>query len=99
MLARVNHARAQAAAARLVRVPGVTLLNTAYFNEFTLILSTDAREVVRQLADRQVLAGVSLGRLYPGIAELERGLLVTATETTTGDDIEALARGLEVVLA
>ncbi len=98
-LARVNHARAQAAAARLARVPGVTLLNTAYFNEFTLILPTDAREVVRQLADRQVLAGVSLGRLYPGTADLGRGLLVAATETTTGDDIEALAHALEVVLA
>ena len=98
-LARINHARAQAAAARLARVPGVSVLNQAYFNEFTLILPTDAREVVRQLADRQVLAGVSLGRLYPGIADLERGLLVAATETTTGDDIEALAQGLEVVLA
>ncbi len=98
-LARINHARAQAAAARLALVPGVSVLNQSYFNELTIILPADAREVVRQLADRQVLAGVSLGRLYPGIAELERGLLVTATETTTGDDIEALARGLEVVLA
>ena len=98
-LARINHARAQATAARLARVPGVSVLNQAYFNEFTLILPTDALEVVRQLADRQVLAGVSLGRLYPGIADLERGLLVAATETTTGDDIEALAQALEVVLA
>ena len=98
-LARINHARAQAAAARLTRVPGVTILNDAYFNEFTLILPTDAREVVRQLANRQVLAGVSLGRLYPGIADLERGLLVAATETSTGEDIEALAQALEGVLA
>ena len=98
-LARINHARAQEAAARLARVPGVSVLNQAYFNEFTLILPTDAREVVRQLADRQVLAGVSLGRLYPGIADLERGLLVAVTETTTGDDIAALAHALEVVLA
>ncbi len=98
-LARINHSRAQAAAARLARVPGVTILNGAYFNEFTLILPTDAREVVRQLADRQVLAGVALGRLYPGIADLERGLLVAATETTTGEDIEALADALEEVLA
>ena len=98
-LARINHSRAQAAAARLARVPGVTILNGSYFNEFTLILPTDAREVVRQLADRQVLAGVALGRLYPSIADLERGLLVAATETTTGEDIEALADALEEVLA
>jgi len=98
-LAEVNHARAQATARRLAAVPGVTVLNQAYFNEFTVILPADAREVVRLLADRNVLAGVSLGRLYPGASELHRGLLVTTTETTTDDDIEALATALEQVLA
>ena len=98
-LARVNHARAQQAAKRLAQVPGVSLLNTAYFNEFTLILPKDARDVVRALADRSVLGGVSLGRLYPGEAGLANGLLVTATETTTLEDIEALAGALEGVLA
>jgi len=98
-LAEVNHARAQATARRLARVPGVTVLNQAYFNEFTVILPADAREVVRLLADRNVLAGVSLGRLYPSASELHRGLLVTTTETTTDDDIEALATALEQVLA
>lgn len=98
-LARVNHAKAQAAAKRLAQVPGVSLLNTAYFNEFTLILPQDARDVVRALADRSVLGGVSLGRLYPGETALANGLLVTATETTTQEDIEALAVALEGVLA
>ena len=98
-LARINHARAQATAVRLAQVPGVRVLNSAYFNEFTVILPTDARDVVRQLADGQVLAGVSLGRLYPGEPGLERGLLVTATETTSDEDIEALAQALEGVLA
>jgi glycine dehydrogenase subunit 1 len=98
-LALANHARARAAAARLAEVPGVRVLNAAWFNEFTLILPRDAREVVRELADRQVLGGVSLGRLYPQAAELANGLLVTATECTTAEDIEALAAALEGVLA
>jgi glycine dehydrogenase subunit 1 len=97
-LARINHARAQAAARRLAAVPGVRVLNEVYFNEFTVILPRDAREVVRRLADRGVLGGVSLGRLYPGAADLQRGLLVTATETTTDEDIEALAGALAEVL-
>jgi glycine dehydrogenase subunit 1 len=97
-LARVNHARAQHAAKRLTQVPGVSVLNTAYFNEFTLILPKDARDVVRVLADRFILGGVSLGRLYPGEAQLAHGLLVTATETTTLDDIDALAEALAQVL-
>ncbi|MBW8785937.1 MAG: aminomethyl-transferring glycine dehydrogenase subunit GcvPA [Novosphingobium sp.] len=97
-LAAVNHARAQTTAARLAQVPGVRVLNDAWFNEFTVVLPGDAREVVRALADRAVLGGVSLGRLYPGASELHQGLLVTATETTTDEDIEALAAALAEVL-
>ena len=97
-LARVNHARAQQAAQRLAQVPGVSVLNTAYFNEFTVVLPRDARDVVRELAERKILGGVSLGRLYPAAGELANGLLVTATETTTAEDIEALATALDGVL-
>ncbi|KQN40313.1 glycine dehydrogenase [Sphingomonas sp. Leaf407] len=98
-LADVNHARACAAADRLARVPGVELVNTSFFNEFTVKLSQEARPVVRELADRGVLAGVSLGRLYPNEDALANGLVVAVTETVTDEDIEALATALEEVLA
>jgi glycine dehydrogenase subunit 1 len=98
-LARLNHARARATAERLSRIPGVSVLNDAYFNEFTVILPDDAREAVHQLAVQGVLGGVSLGRLYPDDAGLHCGLLVTATETVTPQDIEAFATALEGVLA
>ncbi|EZP83434.1 putative glycine dehydrogenase [decarboxylating] subunit 1 [Novosphingobium resinovorum] len=98
-LAAVNHARAQQTFERLAKVPGVTILNDAYFNEATVILPRDAREVVRELADKQVLGGVSLGRLFPVADGLHNGLLVAATETTTDEDIEAFATALEAVLA
>ena len=98
-LAAVNHDRAQTLIERLAKVPGVTVLNDAYFNEATLVLPRDAREVVRELADRKVLGGVSLGRLFPEHIDLHNGLLVTATETVTDEDIETFARELEGVLA
>jgi len=98
-LARLNHARAQAMVARLAAVPGVTCLNTAYFNEVALLLPCDARKVVRTLADRNVLGGVSLGRLFPHAPQLHNGLLVTATEMTSDEDIDALAAALTEVLA
>jgi len=98
-LALSNHARASAAADRLAKVPGVELVNTSFFNEFTLKLSKEARPVVRTLAERGVLAGVSLGRLYPDAAELANGLVVAVTETVTAEDIETLATELEEVLA
>lgn len=98
-LALVNHSRAQQLAARLATVPGVSVLNAAYFNEFAVVLPKDARDVVRALAECQVLGGVSLGRLYPHDEALAGGLLVTATECTTDEDIDAFAAALEGVLA
>ncbi|MBB3471934.1 aminomethyl-transferring glycine dehydrogenase subunit GcvPA [Sphingomonas sp. BK345] len=98
-LAGINHATACRAADRLARVPGVRVINDAFFNEFTLDLGQEARPVVRTLAERGVLAGVSLGRLYPGEAALENGLVVAVTETVTDEDIEALATALTEVLA
>lgn len=98
-LAALNHALAVQAADRLARVPGVTLLNDGFFNEFTLVLNRDARETVRHLADRGVLGGVSLGRLFPDAPQVAGGLLVAVTETTTIEDIEALATALEEELA
>ena len=98
-LARINHQRARQTAAALAQVAGVTVLNSAYVNEFTVILPRDAREVVRELADYGVLGGVSLGRLYPNVPALHNALLVTATETTTDADIHALAAIMDEVLA
>ena len=98
-LAGVNHALAVTAADRLAAVPGVSIVNDGFFNEFTLVLPREARPVVRKLADRRILAGVSLGRLYPGVAELDHGLVVAVTETTSTDDIETLATALQEVLA
>jgi glycine dehydrogenase subunit 1 len=98
-LAACNHSLACEAADRLAQIPGVELLNDSFFNEFTLRLGTDARQVVRRLADDGVLAGVSLGRLFPGVDALEDGLLVAVTETTTREDIETLASALQEALA
>ncbi len=98
-LAELNHAGAVAAADRLAQVPGVELVNASFFNEFTLKLSQEARPLVRRLADRNILAGVSLGRLYPGVDALQNGLVVAVTETTTTEDVETLASALREELA
>ncbi|MEE4207420.1 MAG: aminomethyl-transferring glycine dehydrogenase subunit GcvPA, partial [Erythrobacter sp.] len=98
-LAAENHRLACLAADRLARVPGVEVLNNSFFNEFTLMLGgKPAREIVRDLADRGVLGGVSLGRLYPGVEALEHALLVAVTEMTTEEDIETLASELETLV-
>jgi glycine dehydrogenase subunit 1 len=98
-LAAINHGRAKTAAAALAKIPGVSVMNDSYFNEFTLLLPTEARPVVHQLAEKGVLGGVSLGRLYPDNAALANGLVVAVTETVTEADITAFAAALKEVLA
>ncbi|MGQ3100908.1 MAG: aminomethyl-transferring glycine dehydrogenase subunit GcvPA [Sphingopyxis solisilvae] len=98
-LAAINHGRAKMAATELAKIPGVSVLNTSYFNEFTLLLPTEARPVIHKLAERDILGGVSLGRLYPANANLANGLVVAVTETVTEADISAFAAALKEVLA
>ena len=98
-LAAENHRLACVAAERLAQIPGVNVLNTSFFNEFTVTLGRDARAVVRKLAKQDVLAGVSLGRLFPDVDDLSEGLLVAVTETTSEEDIDTLCAALKEELA
>ncbi|HUE78825.1 MAG TPA: aminomethyl-transferring glycine dehydrogenase subunit GcvPA [Sphingomicrobium sp.] len=97
-LAEINHARAVQVAERLAAIPGISLVNDSFFNEFTLRLPVEARPAVRALADRGILGGVSLGRLYPDSGALENGLVVAVTETVTDEDIDAFEAGLKEVV-
>ena len=96
-MALLNHEKALATRDAVASVPGVEVLTPRFFNEFAVKLPKNAVEVVDQLAERGVLAGVPYGRLNPG-AGMDDVLLIAATETTTDADIEALAAGLRSVL-
>ncbi len=94
-LAAINHAKAVQLAERLARIPGVSVLNDHFFNEFTVRLPRPAAAVVDQLATRPIIAGVPVSRFATGHDDL---LVVAATETVTDADIEALAKALEETL-
>src|SRR5262245_38927384 len=98
-LARVNHANAVKLADMLAKVPGVSVLNDTFFNEFTIRVPRPASEVIEHLARRGVLGGVPVSRLepqQPGLADL---IIVAATEVTTDEDRAAYAAALREVLA
>jgi glycine dehydrogenase subunit 1 len=98
-LARLNHAAAVSLAERLEKVPGIRVLNRAFFNEFAVRLPRSAAEIVDLLVGKGVLAGVPVSRFYPdneGVADI---LLVAATEMTTGEDVDRLEAGLREVLS
>ena len=96
-LASLNHARACEVADRLAAIPGVELVNATFFNEFTLKLPVEARPAVHAMVEKGLLGGVSLGRLYPGVAALQNGIVLAVTETVTDEDIAALEAALKEV--
>ena len=96
-LARVNHAAAARLAGMLANVPGVSVLNEAFFNEFTVRLPKPAAIVVDGLAERGILGGVPASRLLPG-AGLDDLLVVASTEVNTDADRQELVDGLRDVL-
>ena len=97
-LALTNHATAQRAADALAGIAGFEVVNRGTFNEFTVRLPRPAVPVVDALAERGVLAGVPVARLYPEQPDLADLMLVAATEMTTDADIQALTGALGEVL-
>ena len=94
-LARINHAKAVALAAKLASLPGVEVLPNAFFNEFTVKLPKPAAPIVEALAASGVIAGVPVSRLLPHDASVQNLLIVAATETNTDDDFDALTAALK----
>ncbi len=93
-LAAINHACAVALADRVDAIAGVEVVNRSFFNEFTVRLPRPAAAVVSDLARRDILAGVPVSRLVPERPELEKLLLMAATECTSEADMDALTRAL-----
>jgi glycine dehydrogenase subunit 1 len=98
-LAALNHAAACGLADKLAKLPGVSVLNRSFFNEFTVKLPKPAGPVVEALAKRGILGGVPASRLWPAERSLENLLLVAATEVNTETDMDVLTAGLKEVLA
>ena len=96
-LATLNHERACRLADALSALPGVTVVNDTFFNEFTVRLPRATATVVEQLAARGILAGVPVSRLLPGEAFADL-LLVAATETASDEDQDAFVAALREVL-
>jgi glycine cleavage system P protein (glycine dehydrogenase) subunit 1 len=93
-LALINHANAVALAEGLEKIPGVEVLNRAFFNEFTVRVKGSAADLVERMAARGVLAGVPVSRLLPR-AGLDDLLLVASSEVNTDEDRAAFVAALK----
>jgi glycine dehydrogenase subunit 1 len=97
-LARINHANAVKLADMLAEVPGVTVLNDTFFNEFTIRLPGKGAEVIEKLAAKGVLGGVPASRLSSGNPDLADLIIVASTEVNTDEDRAAYVAALKEVL-
>ena len=97
-LAALNHANACDLAERLGKVPGVSVLNDTFFNEFTIKVPGKAADVIEKLVGKGVLGGVPVSRLEPDKPELADLIRVASTEINTDDDRAAFAAALKEVL-
>ncbi|MXN66094.1 aminomethyl-transferring glycine dehydrogenase subunit GcvPA [Stappia sp. GBMRC 2046] len=98
-LARINHANAVKLKKALSALPGVEVINKAFFNEFTVKLPKPAAQVTEALVAKGVLGGVPVSRLEPGNKDLENLLVVASTEVNTDEDRAEFAKALKEVLA
>ena len=84
-------------AAALIKVPGVKRAFTApHFHEVVLILDRAPAAVLAALSRKGILGGLDLSERFP---ELGHALLVCATETKLGADIDAYAAALAEVMS
>ncbi|CAN5315483.1 aminomethyl-transferring glycine dehydrogenase subunit GcvPA [soil metagenome] len=97
-LAALNHANAVNLAESLSEVPGVSVLNDSFFNEFTIRVPGNAAAIVEELADRGVLGGVPVSRLEPDRPDLDGLIVVASTEINTDADRQAYVAALREVL-
>ena len=84
------------AAKTLSEIPGVQLrFNCPYFKEFAIQLPKPVTPLLEQLRQKNYHAGLDLARWYP---ELKNTLLVAVTEKRTREEIDGLAKELELLL-
>ncbi len=88
-LALINHKKACDLAEKLSLVKGVKVLNESFFNEFTIELNQDASVVNKKLLAKNIIGGLALEG---------NKLLVAATELTSTNDMDILAKELAEIL-
>lgn len=89
-LARLNHEKACKLADALASVPSVKIMSHGFFNEFVMETPKNAKKLIDELATRNIIGGLALD---------DNQILVTATEMTRDEDIEAFCTALKEILS
>lgn len=88
-LALLNHERAQKLEQALRTVKGVKVVNSTYFNEFTISVESNVYKIVTHLQSSGIIAGHPISN---------DKIILCATEMTSDSDIEHLSTALSDIL-
>ena len=94
-LAAFNHERANYLYDAIISIKNIEILNSSFFNEFTIKLPTNADEFVKYAAEKGVMAGLPISRLASPKFYSKHILLITSTELNTDMDVSILVKLLE----
>ena len=91
-----SHDNTRALVDKLTAIRGIgQIFDAPYFHEAVIRLPCPVVPVLEKLRQRNILGGLDLAPYYP---DLGNALLLCATETKTGDDLNAYADALSSVL-
>ncbi len=87
-LALLNHKKACDFADKISKIKGVKVLNDSFFNEFTIELTKDAKEVNKKLLEKNIIGGFAVGKK----------MIIAVSELTSESDMSEFAQELEKIL-
>ena len=86
-LSRLNHQSALNLREKILKISNIEILNTSFFNEFTLSLPINGETFIERMAEKRVLAGIPVSRLIKSNNKTDNLIVVASTETNTEEDI------------
>jgi glycine dehydrogenase subunit 1 len=95
-LAGLNYRKSEFLKGLVAKIKNVKIYNSSpTFNEFAIELPSEAGGVEKRMREKGYLAGLPLGKIYPGSPGMEKMLLTAVTENRTVEEMEGFAACLE----
>ena len=88
-LALINHYKACKMAEMLENISGIKILNSSFFNEFTIEFNMEAKIVNKKLLEENIIGGLAVGNK----------MIIAITELTSDEDMKKLSSSLKRILS
>lgn len=88
-LALINHYKACKMVEMLENISGIKILNSSFFNEFTVEFNIEAQIVNKKLLEENIIGGLAVGNK----------MIIAITELTSDEDMKKLSSSLKRILS